>query len=555
MKASDLFVRQLEEEGVEYVFGLPGEENLDFLESLRTSKIKLILTRHEQTAAFMAATYGRLTGKAGVCFSTLGPGATNLVTGVAHAQLIGAPLISISGQKALRENRQARFQLIDIVSLMRPITKESISIVDPGAIPTVLRNAFKLAQAERPGAVHLELPEDVAESTTDAVVQKRGLVRRPAPDAKALLRAAELINQAKKPLIILSSGANRNLIARQLMQFIEKTGIYAVQTQMGKGVVSDDSEYSLFATGIHKRDYVNCGIDRADVIITIGYNIVEYPPFIWNRNLDKKVINIDFTEAEVDRYYDPVIEIIGDISCSLRQLGELIAGKKNGDTFKTIREFLDRKLSLDFKNHYPLTPQEIVRHVREVLSREDILTLDNGIYKLWFSRLYRTYKPNTFLLDNALATMGAGLPSAMAAKLIRPDRNVLAVVGDGGFMMNSREIETALRYNLPLVVLVLNDNAYGFIKWEQQAKGFENFGLEYKNPDFVKYAESYGAAGMRVKEGNNLSELLRKAFSLNTVVLIECPIDYSVNFEMFSKELANVVCESDCDHRKLSANN
>lgn len=543
MKASDLFVRQLEEEGVEYIFGLPGEENLDFLESLRTSNIKLVVTRHEQTAAFMAATYGRLTGKAGVCFSTLGPGATNLVTGVAHAQLIGAPLVSISGQKAVRGNRQARFQLIDIVSMMRPITKEAISIVDPGVIPTIVRNAFKLAQAERPGAVHIELPEDVAESQTEARVQKRGLVRRPAPDPKAILRAAELINKSKNPLIILSSGANRNLITRQLMQFIEKTGIYAVHTQMGKGVVSDASEYSLFATGIHRRDYVNCGIDLADVIITIGYNIVEYPPFVWNRDLDKKIINVDFTEAEVDAYYDPDIEVVGDIACTLRQLGELIAGKKSNDTFKPVRDFLDRKLTLDVKKHYPLTPQEVVWHVREVLSHEDILTLDNGIYKLWFSRLYRTYKPNTFLLDNALATMGAGLPAGIAAKMVKPDRNVLVVVGDGGFMMNSRELETALRYDIPVVILLLNDNAFGFIKWEQQAKGFQNFGLEYRNPDFVKYAESYGAVGMKVKQDDNLSDMLRKAFSLRTVVLIECPIDYSVNYEMFSKELANIVCK------------
>jgi acetolactate synthase-1/2/3 large subunit len=245
----------------------------------------------------------------------------------------------------------------------------------------------------------------------------------------------------------------------------------------------------------------------------------------------------------VDKYYNPDIEVIGDISCSLRQLGEMIPTRKNGDTFRSIREFLDQKLSLDFKKKYPLTPQEIVWHVRDVMSHEDILTLDNGIYKLWFSRLYRTYKPNTFLLDNALATMGAGLPSGIMAKMLRPDRNVLAVVGDGGFMMNSRELETALRYNVPLVVLLLNDNAFGFIKWEQQAKGFPNYGLDYTNPDFVKYAESYGAIGMKVKEGDNLSELLRDAFSLKTVVLIECPVDYSVNYEMFSKELANIVCE------------
>jgi len=543
MKASDLFVKQLEEEGVEYIFGLPGEENLDLLESLRTSSIKVIITRHEQAAAFMAATYGRLTGKAGVCFSTLGPGATNMVTGVAHAQLIGAPLVSISGQKAIRSNWQARFQLIDVVNLMRPITKDSISIVDPSTLPTILRNAFKMAQAERPGAVHVELPEDVAESQTDAVVQKRGLVRRPAPDTKTIIRAAEMINTAQRPLIILSSGANRNLITRQLMQFIEKTGIYAVHTQMGKGVLSDASEYSLLATGIHKRDWVNCGIDRADTIITIGYNIVEYPPYVWNSHLDKKIINIDFAEAEVDKYYDPDIEIIGDISCSLRQLGELIMGRKNDETFKSIREFLNRKLSLDFKNRYPLTPQEIVWHAREALSHEDILTLDNGIYKLWFSRLYRTYKPNTFLLDNALATMGAGLSAGIMAKMLRPDRNVLAVVGDGGFMMNSQELETALRHNVPLVVLILNDNAFGFVKWEQQSKGFASFGLDYSNPDFVKYAESYGAVGMKVKGEDSLSELLRRAFSLKKLVLIECPVDYSVNYETFSRDLANISCE------------
>lgn len=544
MKASDLFVRQLEEEWVKYIFGLPGEENLDLLESLRTSSIKVIITRHEQAAAFMAATYGRLTGKAGVCFSTLGPGATNLVTGVAHAQLIGAPFISISGQKALRGNHQARFQLIDIVSVMRPITKDAVSIIDPGEIPTILRNAFKLAQAERPGAVHIELPEDVAESETAAHVQKRGLVRRPAPDYKTILRAAEMINKAKHPLIILSSGANRNLITKQLMQFIDKTGIYAVHTQMGKGVLSDASDYSLFAAGIHRRDYVNCGIDQADLIITIGYNIVEYPPYVWNKELHKKIINIDFSGADVDTYYNPDLEVIGDISCALRQLGELVADRKSDKTFREVREFLDKKLSIKFDKRYPLTPQDVVRHVREVLSHEDILTLDNGIYKLWFSRLYRTYKPNTFLLDNALATMGAGLPSAIMAKMLQPDRNVLAVVGDGGFMMNSQELETALRYELPLVVLILNDNAFGFIKWEQQAKGFKAFGLDYQNPDFAKYAESFGAVGVKVREGEDLAKILRDAFALKKLVVIECPVDYSVNFEMFSEKLAKLACES-----------
>ncbi len=542
MKASDLFVKQLEEEGVEYIFGLPGEENLDFLESLRTSSIKVIITRHEQAAAFMAATYGRLTRRAGVCFSTLGPGATNLVTGIAHAQLIGAPLVAITGQKAIRDNWQARFQLIDVVNLLKPVTKNSIQIADPSTIPTVVRNAFKLAQAERPGAVHLELPEDVAESGTDAPIQRKGHVRRPMPDPVAIDRAAELINSSKQPLLILSAGANRTLVSNEIRDFVEKTGIYVVHTQMGKGVLSDESPYSLFATGIHRRDYVNCGIDRADVIITVGYNIVEYPPYVWNRDMHKRIIHIDFAEAELDKYYNPEIEVIGDISSSLLLLGSRVK-KQGGEVYKSIREFLKKKLATDLTKRYPPTPQEIVWHVRNVLAAEDILTLDNGIYKLWFSRLYKTYRPNTFILDNALATMGAGLPAAIAAKMLCPDRSVLAVLGDGGFMMNSQELETALRYNVPIVALILNDNAFGFVKWEQKNKGFAGFGADYSNPDFVKYAESYGAVGMKVGEGDNLSELLRKAFSLKTVVLIECPIDYSANYETFSKELSNIVCE------------
>jgi len=543
MKASDLLVRQLEEEGVEYIFGLPGEENLSFLESLRVSRIKVQITRHEQPAAFQAATYGRLTKKAGVCFSTLGPGATNLVTGIAHAQLIGAPLVAITGQKALRDNWQARFQLIDVVSLMRPITKHSFSIADPSTIPTVVRNAFKLAQAERPGAVHIELPSDVAQSVTDAPVQLRGAVRRPAPDAKAVTEAARLINSARHPLILLSGGANRNLITEELVSFIEKTRIHAVHTQMGKGVLSDASEYSLFTTGMHRRDYVNCGLDQADLIITIGYHVVEYPPYVWNRNLDKKILNIDFTEAVPDKYYNPVLEVVGDISDALRLLGAQIAPKKNDGVFPAIRAFLNNKLGGSLERNFPPTPREVVWHVRNVLAADDIVALDNGIYKLWFCRLYKTYKPNTFLVDNALASMGAGLASAMTAKMLNPHRKVLAVVGDGGFMMNAQELETAIRCNIPVVVLILNDNAFGFIKWEQQAKGFTNFGLDLGNPDFPKFAESFGAAGFRVGEKDDLSEVLREAFALKRPAVVECPIDYSVNYATFSQELANIQCE------------
>lgn len=540
MKASDLFVAQLEEEGVEYIFGLPGEENLDFLESLRTSKIKLIVTRHEQAAAFMAATYGRLTGKTGVCFSTLGPGATNLVTGVAQAQLIGAPLISISGQKALTDNWQGRFQLVDIVRMMEPLCKKAVSINDPGMIPTVIRNAFKHAEAERPGAVHIELPEDVAEQETDAVVQKRSEIKIPSPDPEAVKEAATMIRGAKNPLIIVSSGANQKEITEELEDFTGKTGIYLVHTQMGKGVVPDDCIYSLFATGIHARDYINCGIDGADLIITVGYNIVEYPPYLWNGKLDKKIINIDFVESVPDRYFNPTVEVIGDVASSIRELASSIPVKREFPFFERIRRFIEDKINATPREKYPPLPQSVVQSVRKALGREDIITLDNGIYKLWFSRLYKTYAPNTILLDNALATMGGGLPAGIAVKLLYPERRVLAICGDGGFMMNCQELETAIRYGIPVVVLILNDNAFGFIKWEQKKMHFKDFGLDFGNPDFSLFAESFGAAGFKVKEGDDLTEILERAFSLNTVAVIECPIDYSVNYETFSIELKEI---------------
>lgn len=543
MKASDLFVAQLEEEGVEYIFGLPGEENLDFLESLRTSKIKLIVTRHEQAAAFMAATYGRLTGKTGVCFSTLGPGATNLVTGVAQAQLIGTPFISISGQKALTDNWQGRFQLVDVIRMMEPLCKKTVSITDPGMIPTVIRNAFKHAEAERPGAVHIELPEDVAEDETDAVVQKRSKIKLPLSDPEAVKEAAAMISEAKNPLIIVSSGANREEITKELGDFARKTGIYLVHTQMGKGVVPDDCVYSLFATGIHSRDYVNCGIDGADLIITVGYNIAEYPPYLWNGKLDKKIINVDFVESVPDRYFNPTIEVIGDVASSIRELAASIPGKREFPFFERTRNFIEDKINTAPMRKYPPLPQSIVQSVRKALGREDIITLDNGIYKLWFSRLYKTYAPNTILLDNALAAMGGGLPAGITAKLLNPERRVLAICGDGGFMINCQELETAIRYGIPVVVLILNDNAFGFIKWGQKKMNFEDFGLDYGNPDFSLFAESFGAAGFKIREGDDLAEVLERAFSLNKVTVIECPIDYSVNYETFSIELRNLTCK------------
>ena len=543
MKASDLFVAQLEEEGTEYIFGIPGEENLDFIESLRISGIKLIVTRHEQAAAFMATTYRRRTGKPGVCFSTLGPGATNLVTGVVQAQLIGAPFISISGQKALNNNWQGHFQVVDIVRMMEPLCKKALTITDPGMIPTVIRNAFKHAEAERPGAVHIELPEDVAEKETDAVVQKRSEMRISYPNLEAVRKAASMICEAKNPLIMVSSGANRKGITEELGNFATKTGIYLVHTQMGKGVVPDDCIYSLFATGIHSRDYINCGIDGSDLIITVGYNIAEYPPYLWNGKLDKRIINIDFVESVPDRYFNPAVEIIGDVTSSIRELAASIQEKREFSLFEKTRYFIEEKINTSPPLKYPRLPQSVVRSVRKVLAREDIITLDNEIYKLWFSRLYKTYTPNTVLLDNVLAAMGGGLSAGITAKLLYPKRRVLAICGDGGFMINCQELETATRYEIPVVVLILNDNAFGFIKWEQKNMNFEDFGLDYGNPDFALFAESFGAAGFKVREGDDLAEILERSFSLNKVTVIECPIDYSTNYDTFSIELRNLKCE------------
>ncbi len=547
MNAADLFVKCLEEEKVEYIFGLPGEENLQLLESIRKSKIKLIVNRHEQASAFMAATYGRLTGKPGICLSTLGPGATNLVTGIAHAQLGGMPLIAITGQKGIRENKQANFQVIDIVHLMKPITKRSTRINTYLDIPKEIRTAFKTATTERQGACHIELPEDIAsEKWLEHISPHPALkIRRPVADLKAIMNTAEMIKAAKNPLIILSSRAQRKLVKESLLQFCEQTNIYVVHTQLGKGVFSDTHKNSLHAFGIHKKDYVHCIVDRADLIITIGYSPSEYPPSVWNPKLEKKIIHLDFTPAENDIYYAPVQELIGDIAHSLTQLRQhLQEYRYDGKYEEKIKKELEQKLFVQgiHEAHYPLRPRRIVADCRKSLRKDDIICLDNGVYKLWFSRHYPTYEIGTFLLDNALATMGAGLPSAMAAKMINPHKNVLAVVGDGGFMMNSQELETAVRLGLNIVVLILNDNAYGFIKWKQQAMGLADFGLDYHNPDFVKYAQSYGAKGIRINKAEDLLPTLEKAFKEKGPVLIECPIDYSENIKTWSQELNSIVC-------------
>lgn len=536
MKASDLFVRCLEEEGVKHIFSVPGEENLDLVESLRTSSIELVVTRHEQHAAFMAATYGRLTGRAGVCLATLGPGATNLLTGVAHAQLCGAPLVAITGQKPLENNWQGNFQIVDVVGTFRPVTKWNRTIVSPETIPRFVRHAFKVAEDERPGACHLELPEDVAgEATEESSPLPRVRLRRPVADDKAIDRAVELIRSAKRPLVLLSAGANRKRVTKQLVQLLEKLQIYAVSTQMGKGVLSDAHPQSLFCLGIHKRDYVHAAIEAADLLVTVGYSIVEYPPAVWNERRDKRILHIDFSLAEPDRFYSPDVEVIGDISHSLWAIHSRMSDEDrlDGTVMARLREEIAERLHLaPVERSFPPKPQCVVSEVRQVMDDHDIICLDNGIYKLWFARLYPTYADNTVLLDNALATMGAGLASAMAAKMVHPDRKVLAIVGDGGFMMNSQDLETAVRLRQELVVLILRDDAYGFIRWKQEGMRFPEFGMRFGNPDFVKYAEAYGAAGIRVGEGDRLADVLNDAFSRRGPVVVDCPIDYSENAKL-----------------------
>lgn len=547
MKGSDLFVRCLENEGVEYIFGVPGEENLDLIESLRTSGIELVVTRHEQHAAFMASTYGRLTGKAGVCLSTLGPGATNLVTGLAYAKLGGMPLVAITGQKAVRDNWQANFQLVDVVSTFRPLTKWNTSIVSGETIPRYIRYGFKMAEAERPGPVHIELPEDVAgDPVGEDEPFPRRQTRRAVPDEKAVRAAIQMIREARRPIVLVSAGANRKRIGRQLHDFLEEAGIWAVSTQMGKGVISERFHHSLFSLGIHRKDYVNCAIDDADLVISLGYNIVEYPPFVWNESRDKRILHIDFVEAEPDIYYRPALEVVGDISHALWAIRKGLGDVQFDNAHHArLREILDEKLHAPgFQEGYPLKPQRIVQDVREAMGNDGIVSLDNGIYKIWFARMYKTYLDNTLLLDNALATMGAGLGAAMGAKMVMPMRRVLAVVGDGGFMMNSQDLETAVRLKHDLVVLVLRDDAYGFIQWKQRDMGFEDFGMTFGNPDFVKYAEAYGACGMRVQEGDRLADVLDAAFSrageLKRPCLVDCPIDYSEN-EKMGENLADEV--------------
>jgi acetolactate synthase I/II/III large subunit len=539
MNGAQLLVAALENEGVKRIFGVPGEENLDVVEALRRSSIELVLTRHEQAAAFMAATHGRLTGQAGVCLSTLGPGALNLSTGAAYAQLGAMPMVMLTGQKGVLSRKQARFQIVDIVSTMVPLTKMAHRIVGTATIPSTVREAFRVAQQERPGPVHLELPEDIAaEEAPDRPLVPPLCVALPVAPPASLDHAARLVMAAERPLVMLGAAASRPRLADALSVFVKRVQIPFVNTQMGKGSVAGGSGLYMGTAALSERDHVHRAIDRADLIISIGHDTVEKPPFLMGPQ-GPKVLHVGYLPATMEEVYFPHAELIGDIGPSLALLADRIEGKlPNAGALLPLRqEILGRIADRAQESRFPLTPQRIVHDVRQVMPEDGIVCLDNGMYKIWFARNYRTRIANTLLLDNALATMGAGLPSAMMASMLHPRRRVLAVCGDGGFMMSSQELETAVRLRLNLVVLILQDDAYGMIRWKQAVDGFPDFGMSFGNPDFVALAGAYGIRGTRVTSADGLAPALESAFASGGLHLITVPIDYSENMRVLVQEL------------------
>ncbi len=549
-KGSDLLVAALENEGVEGIFGVPGEENLDVVESLRKSSIELIVTRHEQAAAFMAATHGRLTGRPGVCLSTLGPGALNLTTGAAYALLGAMPMLMLTGQKPIKNPRQARFQMVDIVGTMRPLTKMTRQIVAAASIPSLVRDAFRIAMEERPGPVHLELPEDIAAEEADAPLVPPHPIDWPIASPHAVARVAGIIRGARKPLIMIGAAGNRPRLVDPLSDFVRRVRIPFFNTQMGKGAVTGSSDLYMGTAALTERDYVHDAIDQADLIIAIGHDTVEKPPFLMDgrglhrAGLDgpgggRRLVHVGFLPANVEQVFYPDAELIGDIGANVVALADHLEGHTAADpTFEQLRpKILAHVNEGSESSQFPIIPQRLVHDVRAVVPEEGIVCLDNGMYKIWFARNYRTRVANTLLLDNALATMGAGLPSAIMAKLLNPDRPVLAVCGDGGFMMNSQELETAVRLKLSLVVIIVVDGAYGMIRWKQAVDRFPDYGMTFNNPDFVTYAAAYGAQGHHVGSCEALAPTLRAALDEGGVHLVAVPVDYRENIRVLVEEL------------------
>lgn len=537
MKASDLLVRCLENEGVEFLFGLPGEENLDVMDSLLNSRIRFIETRHEQGAAFMADVYGRLSGQAGVCLSTLGPGATNLLTGVADANLDRAPLVAITAQASLDRRHKESHQYIDTLSMFKVVTKWNAEITMPHIIPEVVRKAFKVAQTEKPGAIHLELPEDVAagEVTSDASKEPLRVQApfTPEPLTTQVERAVQVIAGSRRPIILAGNGVIRGRAHEAVRQFAKRLNIPVVHTFMGKGIVPDRDPLSLYTIGLQMRDYSSVVFEQADVVIAVGYDFVEYAPCFWNPNRDKRVVHVDMSPAEVDAHYIVEVGVLGDLALSLGQIG---AGLLPFDQqwARRCRDTIVAGFEAEAAERpsWPMRPQHVIRDLRAALSTDDVVICDVGAHKLWMARMFPCLAPNTCIISNGFASMGIGLPGAVAAKLLLPERRVVAVTGDGGFLMNSQELETAVRLRLPVVVLVWRDDGYGVIRWKQMLRFGRTSSVDFGNPDFVTYAQSFGAAGFRVTGPSELAPILTEAFSCGRPAVIDCPVDYSENLRL-----------------------
>ncbi len=542
MNAAQLFVKCLENEDIEYVFGIPGEENLDLMDALLDSPIEFIVTRHEQGAAFMADVYGRLTGRAGVCMATLGPGATNLITGVADANMDHAPVVAIAGQAATNRLHKESHQVLDLGAMFHPITKYASRLLTPNIIPEVVRKAFKLAQSDKSGAAFIEFPENIAKYEVDDEPLPVKNPHLPEPSSDRVNCAAELISNAKEPLILAGNGVIRAKAWKQLADFAEKLNIPVANTFMAKGVVPfGKNPLALGSVGLQARDYVTCGFDKADVIICVGYDLVEYHPFLWHPTKDRVIVHLDTTPAEVDAYYPVAVGVVGDIKHSLVRIGEL-ATPHQGHLLRPLRDALVEEMSACSKDEsFPVKPQKIIWDLRTAMDMEDIVICDVGAHKMWMARMFRCEYPNTCIISNGFASMGIAVPGAVAAKLAYPDRKVVAVTGDAGFLMNSQEIETAMRLGLALVILIWNDNGYGLIKWKQLNQFGRSASVDFTNPDFIKYAESFGAKGYRIERVADLLPTLKKALADNTVSIIDCPVDYGENLKLTAK-LGEMVC-------------
>jgi len=533
MKVSDLFVKCLEQEGVRYVFGVPGEEVEDLLFSLASSSIKFIPTRHEQGAAFMADVWGRLTGQAGVCLATLGPGATNLVTGVADAFLDKSPVVAITGQAGLARGQRESHQYIDIVNLFRPITKWNAAVRHPDAVPEIVRKAFKVAETEKPGATHIELPEDMAEARSDRKPLRVIRVRRPDPDTRAIAYAAALLRKARKPLIIAGNGAIRTQASNELRRFVRRHGIPVVNTFMGQGAIPDDSPQSLFTIGFGFRDLVMDAVDQADVILAVGYDIAEYAPKAWNPKMNKTIIHIDFSPAEPYAHYQPAVEIVADVAAAVRALNRRLGPdgcRFNPAWYAPVRRRMQADIkSYDLKEGQAFTIPGALNILREILGDDDLLISDVGTHKIWIARNFPVNSPNGCLISNGLASMGIAVPGAVAAALQNPKRRVVAATGDGGFMMNSQELETAKRLGVAFTTVIFNDNDYGLISWKQNVSRGKTTGTRLTNPDFKAYAESFGIKGYRPRTLAELKQQLRAAITKRELAVVEIPVDPGVN--------------------------